>query len=1066
MNTYIKTAIIAIVILGLGSCAFLPTFDADTKIETATFGEEGYSINYVVEEGNATITSFVKDDDFNGILVIDKLNGNPVTAIDANAFNNCRSLESITLPDTLIRIGSNAFSGCDALKSVTMPDGVTSIGSGAFGSCSSLQSVDLPENLTSIGSNTFYNCKTLESVTIPDSVTSIGSNAFYGCAALESVDLPENLTSIGGSAFYNCDALKSVTIPESVTAIMNGTFNKCDALESVDLPEKLTSIGDYAFSECVSLKSINLPDALTTIGSSSFFGTDMTTIIIPDSVVSIGSQAFYYSSDVVIVGQGVTDVQSGAFYRATIITLGGIPDTLKDSLVQEYGSDKVYYVDASDDGSADNLTYRFVQSENTLSFNLATGILNIINNSAYNLSVDYSWKINGQDSGETSNTISTENRHGMYEMDLTLTSGHSSITVAYQKPILEENQYIVTFKNGETTVGYAITDDSGRIQNPPNEPSIKGVTFESWKTDDGQTFDLETGTVSGDMTLHATYTVDEFEIELGTYSYVSGDSGFRVEVVDPSPGLDYTYVWESDGSTVGTGSEISKPDISKQYTVTVTATYNGATSSVSTSTVQVTATISDGFDDAEIRVDTGFGTGSLNDYKFSGTAGNIYLPAGDYEVWIQKDGYSFEHIDISVSEDSGASITDFEYTIEPPNVSVEYKGETVTGGITTQDKEVVLTAVATHPNDACTYTYQWYNGKDLITDQTGETLTISSPGDYRVTAIADDGTIKSKESRSFEITVNFKTVTTGDDSTTTVIEYPDGSKTITTVENDRTTVEKLVVDNISFTNVTTNVVQVTDNGSSSSATGEGVISFSDGSISNTVGADAVTKAVENATEGGKVDLDSFRLTIQSRGAVDIAPDAFGVVVENDVELIVSDGTVSIEIDADVARTMSAQTDNIEIVTDLLQPGQVPEPAVADAAGSATIVEVSALVNGEPVASLGGAVLVEVDYDIPQNQNPTDVRAFYIDDDGGIHLMSESGYSDGKLWFVTDHFSYYIGEDKDLLSSPGQTWEDDDLPPFIPAQPSEDDSVTIVACAAAAVVAALMAVFLILTYRKD
>ncbi len=45
-------------------------------------------------------------------------------------------------------------------------------------------------------------------------------------------------------------------------------------------------------------------------------------------------------------------------------------------------------------------------------------------------------------------------------------------------------------------------------------------------------------------------------------------------------------------------------------------------------------------------------------------------------------------------------------------------------------------------------------------------------------------------------------------------------------------------------------------------------------------------------------------------------------------------------------------------------------------------------------------------------------------------------------------------------------DEDDLPPFIPTQPQQDDdTTTIVACAAAAVVAALMAVFLIMEYRK-
>ena len=46
-----------------------------------------------------------------------------------------------------------------------------------------------------------------------------------------------------------------------------------------------------------------------------------------------------------------------------------------------------------------------------------------------------------------------------------------------------------------------------------------------------------------------------------------------------------------------------------------------------------------------------------------------------------------------------------------------------------------------------------------------------------------------------------------------------------------------------------------------------------------------------------------------------------------------------------------------------------------------------------------------------------------------------------------------------------SWDDEELPPFIPTQDSDDDSVTIVACAAAAAVAAIMAVFLIIDRKR-
>ena len=180
------------------------------------------------ESFNATIVS----NTFNngkGVILFDQ----PITSIGNNAFQDCSSLTSISLPESLTSIGNNAFAGCDELTSITLPAGVTTIGKEAF-----------------------YSCRRLTSISLPTNLTSIGDRAFYGCDELASIDLPAGVTSIGNKAFSYCSSLTSITLPTNLTSIKDETFSYCSSLTSISLPAGVTSIGIYAFNECSSLTRV------------------------------------------------------------------------------------------------------------------------------------------------------------------------------------------------------------------------------------------------------------------------------------------------------------------------------------------------------------------------------------------------------------------------------------------------------------------------------------------------------------------------------------------------------------------------------------------------------------------------------------------------------------------------------------------------------------------------------------------------------------------------------------------------------------------------------------------
>ncbi len=234
-----------------------------------------------------------------------------LTAIDRSAFCDCKNLTSIEIPNGVKNIGTNVFQACTKLVSINIPDGVTSFGNYTFSGCTSLTSVVFGENskLNVIAVSAFDGCTSLSSITIPDCVVSINSRAFMGCTNLASVSFGENskLRTIDETSFANCTSLTSIEIPDSVMWINNWAFYNCTSLASVTFGEnsQLTSIGGNAFLGCDSFATVYYGGTVTewdaiTIGSENSCLTDATRYYYSATQPTEAGNYWHYEDDVPI----------------------------------------------------------------------------------------------------------------------------------------------------------------------------------------------------------------------------------------------------------------------------------------------------------------------------------------------------------------------------------------------------------------------------------------------------------------------------------------------------------------------------------------------------------------------------------------------------------------------------------------------------------------------------------------------------------------------------------------------------------------------------------------------
>lgn len=257
-----------------------------------------------------------------------------VVGIDNESMANCKSLTSITLPNSIKKIGSKAFQGCTNLKTINLPATLEKVEVDFVDGCNSLESINIkdgnnlkyysldgilcyngemilcplgyrneviiPSSIKAVRAGVFANHEQIFSVTINSGV-SIKDGAFKNCSNLNKLTLNNGIREIANEAFKDCVSLEYVNIPGSVKSIEGNAFKGCLALVSVTFNEGLNYINYSAFQDCLLLRKVHFPKSLKTIYSEAFMGcSELSEVTFSEGCLCdhIGNSAFNFCTSI------------------------------------------------------------------------------------------------------------------------------------------------------------------------------------------------------------------------------------------------------------------------------------------------------------------------------------------------------------------------------------------------------------------------------------------------------------------------------------------------------------------------------------------------------------------------------------------------------------------------------------------------------------------------------------------------------------------------------------------------------------------------------------------------
>lgn len=301
------------------------------------------------------------------IIIPNKYKEIPIKEISDNAFKGTGIVE-VDISNNVTSIGVSAFENCNSLEIVTIGENVNEIGSYAFRNCYSLRRLyfnaiecknGFPYNYYFV--NAGQNAKNEEFEIIFGNSKKVPSDIFSGNNYITIVDLSKTIDcEIEYGAFSGCSNLNKIKLSNTTKKIKGNAFSNTNLGDTYSsqspliIPTSLEELESYAFNTVKFAKyEKTMEDWVAITGSISnnvlsnngtlfikktpnweSVDVNATILLIPNTTTNqtIGSYQYGYANNQnlkkVVISEGITTISSGAFYNCQYLEEIIIPDSV------------------------------------------------------------------------------------------------------------------------------------------------------------------------------------------------------------------------------------------------------------------------------------------------------------------------------------------------------------------------------------------------------------------------------------------------------------------------------------------------------------------------------------------------------------------------------------------------------------------------------------------------------------------------------------------------------------------------------------------------------------------